>query len=231
MDQSGFFSQERYFEFHHVDGALGLLHDTYRLRYQVFCNERRFLDAGDYPAGTETDAYDGFSTHFAAFDRAGQIAGAVRLVHGGEAPGYPYQSHCPVYEGVALPPESETREISRLVVSKLYRRRQEDNFLGINERDVPPPPEFADKRGKHPIIVLGMYRAMYAYSRRQGVRYWYAAMERSLARLLNRYGFEFNQIGPEVDYYGPVAVYLADLRRLEARVSSESPEMFDWFCR
>lgn len=231
MDPTSLAGQERFFEFHYVDGALSLLYDTYRLRYQVFCHERQFLPAEDYPGQSEIDAYDPTSTHFAAFDRSGQIAGAVRLVSGGDHPGYPYKSHCPVYPSADLPPDEEAREISRLVVSRHYRRRQEDNLYGINEQDVPPPPEFANKRGKHPIIVLGMYRAMYSYSRIHGIRYWYAAMERSLARLLNRYGFDFVQIGPEVDYYGPVAVYLADLRKLEERVSRDNPEVFAWFCQ
>lgn len=231
MDPTSLSGQERYFEFHYVDGALSLLHETYRLRYQVFCNERQFLPAEDYPARSETDAYDPFSTHFAVFDRSGQIAGAVRLVRRGEDLGYPYESHCPVDPEVPLPDDAEAREISRLVVSKYYRRRAEDNFYGMNEADVPPPAEFANKRGKHPIIVLGMYRAMYSYSRIHGIRYWYAAMERSLARLLNRYGFDFVQIGPEVDYYGPVAVYLADLRKLEEKLSRLNPEVFAWFCR
>lgn len=231
MDPTSLSGQEHYFEFHHVDGASGLLHETFKLRFQVFCNERQFLAAEDYPGQSETDGHDPFSEHFAVFDRAGQIAGSARLVSCDHEHGYPYQSHCPVYGETTLPPDGEAREISRLVVSKLYRRRQEDNLYGINEQNVAPPPEFARKRGKHPIIVLGLYRAMYAYSRRHGIRYWYAAMERSLARLLNRYGFDFNQVGPEVDYYGPVAVYLADLRSLEARVSVENPEVFEWFCR
>ncbi len=231
MSQTSLSSQESYFEFHHVDGISGLLHETFKLRFQVFCNERQFLTPEDYPEQSERDGYDPFSEHFAVFDRAGQIAGSARLVSGGHEHGYPYQTHCPVYAGHDLPPDGEAREISRLVVSKLYRRRQEDNIYGLNEQDVPPPPEFANKRGKHPIIVLGLYRAMYAQSRRLGVRYWYAAMERSLARLLNRYGFDFVQIGPEVDYYGPVAIYLADLRSLEVRVSAENPELFEWFCR
>lgn len=231
MDSTSLHAQERHFETHHVNDAMALLHATYELRYQVYCIERRFLAPEAYPQKKETDAFDTCSEHFASFDRAGHIAGSVRLVCGEPPLGYPYQSHCPVHEGFQLPPMHESREISRLVVSKRFRLRQEDNIYGMNEAEVPSPPEYANRRGQYPIIVLGLYRSMYAYCRYHGIRYWYAAMERSLARLLNRYGFTFDQIGPEVDYYGPVAVYLADLRNLEARVFRENPLLYEWFCR
>lgn len=230
MDSQSLFGQQCYFEFRQVDASPDWMEEAFKLRYQVYCLERDFLAASDYPSEMESDEFDSHSEHFSAYDRMEQIAGSVRLVRHSEHLGYPFQAHCPVYPDVTLPPDGEAEEISRLVVSKNYRRRREDNWIGINEEDVQPPPDIAAKRGGHPIIVLGLYRAMFAYSRANGVRYWYAAMERSLARLLGRYGFDFTQIGPQVDYYGPVAVYLADLRALEARVSAENPTLFKWFC-
>ncbi len=230
MDSESLFGQQCYFDFRRVDASPGLLQETFKLRYQVYCIERGFLPMADYPEQSESDEFDPYSEHFSAHDRMGRIAGSVRLVRHSDRHEYPFQAHCPVFPDVSLPPHGEAEEISRLVVSKSYRRRREDNWIGINEQDVEPPPDLVAKRGGHPIIVLGLYRAMFAYSRANGVRYWYAAMERSLARLLGRYGFDFTQIGPQVDYYGPVAVYLADLRALEARVSVENPTLFKWFC-
>ena len=55
---------------------------------------------------------------------------------------------------------------------------------------------------------------MYAYSRKNGIRHWYAVMERPLARSLLRLNFAFKAIGPQTDYYGPVMPYLADIREL-----------------
>jgi N-acyl amino acid synthase of PEP-CTERM/exosortase system len=69
---------------------------------------------------------------------------------------------------------------------------------------------------------------MYKYSIEIGVRYWYAAMERSLARSLSRMGFCFQQIGLETDYYGIVAPYIADLRELEDRVGASNPALLAW---
>jgi N-acyl amino acid synthase of PEP-CTERM/exosortase system len=69
---------------------------------------------------------------------------------------------------------------------------------------------------------------MYAYSLAHGTRYWYAAMERSLARALGQMSFTFTQIGPLTDYYGPVALYLGDLRQLEAQVGQHNPALMAW---
>ena len=38
-----------------------LLAQSYRLRYQVYCLERKFLPAEDYPAGLELDEFDSHS--------------------------------------------------------------------------------------------------------------------------------------------------------------------------
>jgi hypothetical protein len=35
-------------------------------------------------------------------------------------------------------------------------------------------------------------------------------------------------MGPETDYYGPVAPYLADLRDLEVQVGARRPELLRW---
>lgn len=83
-------------------------------------------------------------------------------------------------------------------------------------------------RNNTPQILLSLYRQMYAFSLNNGIRYWYAAMERSLARVLTRMNFGFRQVGPPTDYYGPVAPYLADLRELEARVGKSNPALLAW---
>jgi N-acyl amino acid synthase of PEP-CTERM/exosortase system len=223
------FEQERYFDFKQVDSSLDLLDQSFRLRYQVYCLERGFLAPDKYPDKVESDEFDCRSQHFSAYDTQQQIVGSVRLVNYSNGSDYPYQAHCPVFTKIELPPKAETAEVSRLVVTKNYRRRREDNWLGINEGSDEPSPDIAAKRGGHPIIVLGLYRAMYSFSRENNIRYWYAAMERSLARLLARYGFDFSELGPEVDYYGPVTIYIADLRQLEIKIAARNPVLLQWF--
>ena len=92
------------------------------LRYRVYCQERSFLPAQNYPNGEECDEFDQYAHHFAAFNRAGQIAGAVRLVRYVESLKLPGQHYCTLFEDLpdhlkSLPLKS-TAEISRLMLSK-----------------------------------------------------------------------------------------------------------------
>ena len=114
------------------------------------------------------------------------------------------------------------------MVRKDYRRRQGErppSGAAIEEVELAYAHEM---RNPSPQILLCLYRAMYAYSLKNGIRYWYAAMERSLARILTRMNFGFQQIGPATDYYGPVAPYVADLRVLEQQLGQKNPELLAW---
>lgn len=200
------------------------------LRYQVYCEECGFLDKNDHPNGLEADDYDGHSAHFAALNLKSELAGYVRLVMPDPIQTFPFQTHCvEVLDGVVLPPAEQSGEISRLMVRQDYRRR-----IG----DIPPSgapsetPEVVraehERRSGSPQILLSLYREMYLFSLDNNIRYWYAAMERSLARSLVRMGFTFQQIGPTTDYYGPVAPYVADLRVLEAKLAQSNPALLAW---
>ena len=191
-----------------------LMHRVYRFRYEVYCKECDFLDARDYPEQMESDEHDAASAHFAAFNQQEELSGYVRLVRPDAILTFPFQNHCvTLLNGVELPPAAQAAEISRLMVRQDYRRRQ------------PSRQEMLDDS---PQILLSLYRQMYEYSLESGIRYWYAAMERSLARALTRMGFSFRQIGPATDYYGPVAPYVANLRELEARLAEFNPALLAW---
>ncbi len=198
------------------------------LRFQVYCLECGFLPAADYPDGLESDAHDAVSQHFCALNLQKELAGYVRLVPTDAQGRFPFQTHCAgLFDSVKLPPPQHAGEISRLIVHKHYRRRRGDTLAGVTiaSPDQPPPQE---RRNDSPQILLTVFRQMYAASVGSGTRYWYAAMERPLARALKQLGFDFQQIGPVTDYYGPVAPYLADLRELEASVGTAKPELLRW---
>ncbi|MEQ9395863.1 GNAT family N-acyltransferase [Haliea sp.] len=184
------------------------LQAIYRLRYRVYCEERGFFPPGDYPDGVECDAYDAHSVNFAAFDQDGLVAAAVRLVCPDEARGLPYQQHCPLFDDILLPDPARSGEVSRLVLNKGFR--------------TPPG------GGSTGTVVMEVYRAMYQYSREQGIRYWYAAMERPLVRMLARIGVVFERIGPRADYCGPVAPYLLDLEELDRHLACCNPDFLQF---
>jgi N-acyl amino acid synthase of PEP-CTERM/exosortase system len=217
-----------------------LCQDILKLRYEVYCKECHFLDADDYPDGLESDVHDATAYHVAARNEAGQVVGTVRLVFADAAGRFPFEEHCATFAEFTFPSRAECAEVSRLVVSKGYRRRPGDTMQGVSrdfvEKGRPDaiPIDPNDPEGKHrrrisPQILMGMFRQIYLHSRDNGIHYWFAAMEKSLARSLDRMGFHYTQVGPEMDYYGPVAVYFADLRVLSRELRKSSEFLSRWF--
>jgi N-acyl amino acid synthase of PEP-CTERM/exosortase system len=204
---------------------------AFELRFQIYCLERGFLPAAGYPDQRETDASDASSAHFCAFNAHQELVGYVRLVPPDAAQRFPFESHCDaLLKGAALAPPAQAAEISRLMVRHDYRRRRGDVLEGVTVAE--DRARIAQELRDHsPQILLSLYRQMYAYSLAKGIRYWYAAMERPLARALTHMHFPFRQIGPVSDYYGKVAPYLGDLRELEAHLDRRDPALKVWMNR
>jgi N-acyl amino acid synthase of PEP-CTERM/exosortase system len=204
------------------------MRSVFQLRFQVYCIECEFLPSADYPDRLEIDERDPNSAHFCAFSLTDGLVGYVRLVRPDAEQAFPFQSRCTaLFESVELPPPSASAEISRLIVRKDYRRRRGDIVTGVPAEQKVVVPEH-NKRSGSPQILLSMYRQLYAFSRANGIRYWYVAMEVFLARALAQMNFAFQQIGPLADYYGPVAPYLGDLREFEASLGERNPALLTW---
>lgn len=201
-----------------------MLDHAFELRYQVYCLERGFLPPSDYPNQRESDEHDDDAAHFGAYAQGDDLVGYVRLVqaHRGK---FPFEAHCTtLLNDAALPPAATTAEISRLMVRQDYRCGRRQSLRRVDENDLAPAANAA-LASEASNILLAMYRRMYAYSLANGITHWYAAMERSLARSLRRWNFAFTQISAETDYFGPVALYVADLRDLEQRLAASNPEL------
>ena len=223
---------DRYFAFARADGRAEIA-ECYRLRYEVLCLERRLLPPEDYPDPLESDSYDSHSLHFLASDLHGEPAGTARLVLNGPH-GLPLVAHCALesrYSFLRDPADAlgpRHAEISRLAISRRFRRRQRDGVYGSPPRikpghssahyfrGTPPPTDI-------PEMVSGLFRLIYQESKRQGITHWVVAMEYSLFVMLKRMGFKFTPIGPESDYYGPVRPYLAEIAAMEYSVSRHKP--------
>jgi N-acyl amino acid synthase of PEP-CTERM/exosortase system len=214
-----------------------LLQETYRVRYEVFCQECGFLPAENYPDGLEIDKFDKHSVHFAAFADS-NVVGTCRMIMNSEV-GYPIHQHCKVISiNEAEIPREGLIEVSRLALRRSFRKRQEDGIYGVESYlkkseggILPENPEdktSQDRRRNRPVVILGLYRAMYHETRRAGFTHWYAAMEKKLWFNLKAFHFTFQEIGPQVDYYGPVTPYLGIIEQLEKEVSSNSPELWSY---
>lgn len=209
--------------------------EIFKLRHQVYCLECAFLQPDQYVDGMELDDYDDASTHFAAYTLEEKLVGAVRLVQPSAPKPYPFELHCEVFSDFDMPDREQSAEISRLVVKKSHRRRRADSVLGIpgflpsHEPSVEFDPAVDRRDPTSPMLLLGMYREMFRHSQEAGIRYWYAAMERSLAHALKKMGFRFMAIGPEANYYGSVTPYVLDLHDLRRKLTASNPTLAAWF--
>ena len=206
------------------------LQEAYRLRFQVYSRECSFLKESDCPEGCETDEFDPFSAHFGAFDSLDRMVGAVRLILPCSSR-FPIEEHCPNLDfDQNSTPRGNCAEVSRLTISKLYRRRANDGLYyeaQVEDQKVGGKEGFFTRRVRP--MAFGLYRAMYQESKRTGILYWFALMEKGLWKLLNIHGFTFHPIGPEVDFWGIVTPYLAEIRELEKGVYSKFPQFLEYF--
>jgi N-acyl amino acid synthase of PEP-CTERM/exosortase system len=189
-----------------IDGSSHLLEESYRLRYQVYCVERAFLSASDYPAPFETDRFDEHSVHVGAIDSRGRLAGTARLI-------LPYADRLPTLDYSPFPLLARPLwgdggrwvEASRLSVSRSY---------GGAVRHAGRTPHRAAEVERGPVF-LAVLKALYQASKGIDATHWIVSIEPSLQRLLTRAGFPFRQAGPAFDYLGVVAPYSLDLSELE----------------
>lgn len=186
-----------------------------KLRYQVYCLERRFLDPASFPDGLERDAYDPYSIHFGAWNESHEAVATMRLVLYSHM-GFPLERHA----SDALFPEARllmgphTAEISRLIVEARYRRSAPGRAPGASP---------------YPAILFGLLREMYRASLLLQISHWLAGMETPLWRMLRLYGFAFAPIGRPIEYYGSVGPYAGDVREIERITAAKRPEVLRYF--
>jgi N-acyl amino acid synthase of PEP-CTERM/exosortase system len=212
-----------YFSARTIDPVRALLERSYRLRYQVYCLERKFLPAGDYPDGLETDEFDRHAIHVGAVDAQGELAGTARVIRP-SASGLPIFDHCTIFPHETAEFNAENPrlvEVGRLSVSRSYCRRRTDLTLpagdarrrGANYRG-------SERRHQHEDVFLTLLKALYQASKRIGATHWLAATEKPLQRMLAQRGFPFHSIGPDSDYFGLVAPYQMELREFDEVICS-----------
>jgi N-acyl amino acid synthase of PEP-CTERM/exosortase system len=198
-----------------LDGAPLLLEKSYRLRYQVYCVERRFLPADDYPNHMEIDEFDRRAVHVGVMDADGELAGTARVVKGAIA-GLPVFRHCSFFPGQATlhDPANTLVEVSRLAISRRYTRRRDDVLAGDQAARVAragSASRSGERRDGRDDLLGTLLKGGYQAAKRMGATHLLAATEKSLQRWLAQFGFPFMVVGPESDYYGCVAPYIMSL--------------------
>ncbi len=178
-----------------------------RLRYQVFCQERRIFAADGQ---IEIDRYDAWARHVVLRRRSDQVlVGTARLVPWSTlrpTDSMPMQQVCaPALLGGV--PMELLGEISRFSLSREWRG--------------------AD-RGGDVLLRLGLMRGLLQLSYEIGLTHWCAAMEPSLLRLLRRVSVRFEPVGPLVEYRGLRQPAVAEIDTVLKQGRAERPALWSY---
>lgn len=209
-----------------------VLNDIYRLRYQVYVNEWGFERPQDHPEGLEFDEFDDHSVHiYARSDAVDQVIGSVRMVL--DSPlGFPLERHFDISDLPGGNDRKAIAEISRLAISKDYRRRAIDRKIFGLERAAPNQiPRFTEngrdfRRHCEHLLLRGLYLNIFRDSKLRGITHLYAVMAKGLPLILKRWGIFFVQIGPEKDYHGIRAPYLVSLENIARSWEKMDPVLY-----
>lgn len=151
--------------------------------------------------GLETDEYDAYSVHFAAFDVAGEVIAYTRLVHHSPI-GYPMTNFIDYdFKTWHFDPE-KLGEFSRIFVSPKIRSIEMLKPL-FNS-----------------LKIIG-YTKMASLN----IAYTFGALEKSFLRLLGILGFPYKRIGNLQPYFGqryPCILYTDELRNANLELFKES---------
>lgn len=190
--------------------------EVYKLRYQVYCLETGFeahedcksaIDAEGRQFYYEIDGFDDRSVHYLIRHRATNVfAATTRLILPNtdelDVP-FPIEIHCKLRERLdGREIRGRLGETSRYAISKDFKRRvgEPGTLVGVSDKTV-----FRKDDGQRktlPHLSMGLVACLMRATRDYGIDYWYAVMEPALFRMLQRYGINFKEIGPAVDYHG-----------------------------
>lgn len=196
---------EKYFSAHAATDD-ELRHAAYRIRHDVYCDELAYEP--HRADGMEHDEFDARSLHCLLRSVANdEFVGCVRIVlvdPQDRSSRLPFETLCDatldrrIVDPSALP-RNTIAEVSRLAVVSRYRRRsgERQTPVALSERDFGTP-----DRPRFPYLAVGLYLAMLAQARRQGIETLFMLTEHKLARQLMRLGVHLRQIGPPVEHRG-----------------------------
>jgi N-acyl-L-homoserine lactone synthetase len=176
------------------------LEKVFAFRYGVLDEKdetRAYLK--DCKNGRETDEYDAYSVHFAAFDAVGEIIAYTRLVHHSPI-GYPMTNFINYDKDIWHFDPEFLGEFSRTFVAPHMRSIQKLRVLF------------------KPLKVI-----VYAKLIELNIKYTFAALEKPFFRLLRMIGFPYRPIGDIQPYFGsryPCVIYTDEF-------FSANSELFD----
>ena len=168
------------------------LEKVFAFRYQIVCEKLGVSELDNCELGRETDEYDAYSEHFAAFDEHGEVVACTRLIHHSPI-GYPTDNHMKTDIDKKQFDIDKFAELSRIFIASHMRNLKDTRSLIEGLKVI----------GYHKMAVLG-------------IEYTYGALEKPFLRLLNMYKLPYKAIGEEQHYITPRYPCLLYTHELEA---------------
>lgn len=180
---------------------------VYGIRHEVYCEELAFEPVR--PDRRETDEYDRHSLHclLRSSNDPSTLVGCNRLVLARpEDPDFPlpFEHTCrdtldrSIIDPARLPRHT-IAEVSRLAVRAQYRRRKGETKTALALSD----DDFGTKdQPRFPYIPIGLYLAVIALAKREGVETLFMLTEPRLADHFAKLGVRITQIGGPVEHRG-----------------------------
>ncbi len=207
------------------------IQECHAIRYQVYCTETGFLPKSENPGGLETDIHDIHSEQALLVHRqTGASAGTVRVVLPDmQQPfgGLPARLASTALQelGSQMPIET-TGEISRLSISKLFRKRVGDH-LYPQVQGIPDMDESQRFKRIIPHITLGLMQAVFVMTQKHKLTHLCAVVDPILLRVLRRLGLHFKSVGEPIEFHGKRQPIYCNLDEMLRRTRIEKPDVWE----
>ncbi len=175
------------------------LEKVFAFRYEIVCEKLGVTELENCQANQETDEYDAYSVHFAAFDDVEEeVLACVRLIHHSPV-GYPTTNNMEYDTGTWSFEQEKLGEFSRIFVSPKLRSIEKLKPLFNSLK----------------VIVFSKMVDLH-------ISYTLGALEKPFFRLLKIFHFPYRRIGSLQNYVGqryPCIMYTDEL-------STANPDIF-----
>ena len=223
--------------------TISLIEAAYRLRYQVYCQERSYEDASSFPDQMEIDEYDLHSPQSMVRCRVtGHHAGLVRLVLANPVDAnkpFPVEKYCNLYssdaaDGLSEIPRDSLAEISRFSISKAIKGKclERPSMRVVGGSDIASGDVACDQnrmvsQRMLPLMTIGLFAGIVRMSAQHNITHWLAVMEPTLLRFLTRFGIYFQPVGPLVDYHGKRQPAIGAIDEVLAGIYAKRPDVWE----
>lgn len=168
----------------------------YKLRYQIYCLEKKFLNVENPKEEIEKDFYDEKSVHFLV-KNGHRWVGTFRLV-------IDHLEELPFYK--ASIPDLPQFTQNKLIAAEFSRLGILRPFQKLNNGQ--SPHESSNKESE---IMLKLLNAARDYCRANSIDHIIFLCRRSITRVLKQLELQAQQIGPAIFHYGPRVPFAINL--------------------